>query len=84
MRNEGNFIAILRLLAKNKLVLHEHFTSGPKNAKYTSKTIQNKILEKGADQVREFYRSCLHNCSHFSLIADEVTSHGIVHLFASS
>ena len=33
LRNEGNSIAILRLLAKNKSVLHEHLTSGPKNAK---------------------------------------------------
>ena len=76
IRNEGNFIAVLRLLAKNKPMLHEHLTSGSKNAKYTSKTIQNEILEIAADQVREFYRSCLHNCPHFSLIADEVTSHG--------
>ena len=55
IRNEGNFIVVLRLLAKNKPMLHEHLTSGPKNAKYTSKTIQNKILEIAADQVREFY-----------------------------
>ena len=34
--NEGNFIAIVRLLAKNNAVLNEHLTSGPRNAKYTS------------------------------------------------
>ena len=69
-------------------MLHEHLTSGPKNAKYTSKTIQNEILEIAADQVREFYCSCLHNCPHFSLIADEVIfikwQRNIVRLFASS
>ena len=76
MRNEGNFIAMLRLLSKNNATLHEHLTFGAKNAKYTSKTIQNEILGIAADQIRGFYRSCLHRCSHFSLIADEVISHG--------
>ena len=43
-RNEGNFIAVLRLLAKN-------------------------------NQVCKFYWGCLWKCPHYSLIADEVTSH---------
>ena len=51
-------------------------TFGAKNTKYTSKTIQNEILGIAADQICGFYQSCLHCCSHFSLIADEVTSHG--------
>ena len=75
-KNEGNFIAILRLLAKNNETLNEHLIVGPKNAKYTSKTIQNEILEIAADQIRAFYQTCLESCPHFSLIADEVTSHG--------
>jgi hypothetical protein len=41
-----------------------------------SKTTQNEILEIAANQIRDFYRNCLQHCSHFSLIADEVTSHG--------
>ena len=44
LRNEGNFIAVLRLLAKNNGAFSEHLMLGPKNAKYTSKTIQNEIL----------------------------------------
>ena len=75
-RNEGNVIAIVRLLAKHNATLNEHLISGPKNAKYTSKTTQNEILEIAANQIRDFYRNCLQHCSHFSLIADEVTSHG--------
>ena len=55
MRNEGNFIAMLRLLSKNNAKLHEHLTFGAKNAKYTSKTIQNEILGIAADQIRGFY-----------------------------
>ena len=76
LRNEGNFIAILRLLAKNNKALSEHLILGPKNAKYTSKTVQNEILEIAADQIRAFYRTCIQKCPHFSLIADEATSHG--------
>lgn len=76
LRNEGNFIGVLRLLAKNNGALSELLMLGPKNAKYTSKTIQNKILETAVDQVRAFYQICLQKCPHYSLIADEVTSHG--------
>ncbi len=57
--NEGNFIALVRLLARNNSCWNEHLMSGPRNAKYTSKTIQNEILEIAADQIREFYRECL-------------------------
>jgi hypothetical protein len=41
-----------------------------------SKTIQNEILDIGAYQIRQFYRDCLKKCPHFSVMADEVTSHG--------
>ena len=39
-----NFISILQLLAEANSDLNEHLVSGPKNAKYTSKTIQHEIL----------------------------------------
>ena len=74
--NEGNFVSIIRLLAKTNHVLMDHLISGPKNAKYVSKTIQNEILDIAADQIREFYRECIRRSPHFSVIADEVTSHG--------
>ena len=38
--------------------------------------LQNEILQIAADQIREFCRICLKKCSHFSILADEVTSHG--------
>ena len=41
-----------------------------------SKTIQNEILGIAADQIQEFYRRCLRKSPHFSIMADEVTSHG--------
>ena len=74
--NEGNFISILRLLSKCNSDLKEHLLNGPKNARYISKTIQNEILGIAADQIREFYRRCLRKSPHFSIMADDVTSHG--------
>ena len=76
LNNEGNFIAVLRLLAKNIPELKEHLTSGPRNARYISKTVQNELIEIAADQIREFYRECLKSSPHFAIIGDEVTSHG--------
>ena len=52
--NEGNCIAILRLLAKSNADNHEHLLYGPKNAKYVSKTVQNEILDIAAGQICEF------------------------------
>ena len=59
--NEGNFIAILRLLAKADCDLERHLISGPRNAKYISKTIQNELLSIGADQIRSFIEIALVN-----------------------
>ena len=74
--NEGNFIAILRLLAQNNAVLREHVVSGARNAKYTSKTIQNEIIEVAADYIRSIYSDCINKCPHFSIMGDEVSSQG--------
>lgn len=74
--NEGNFIAMLRLVAKADCNLERHLISGPKNAKYVSKTIQNEILSISADYIRNFYQKCLDKSPHYAIIADETTSYG--------
>jgi len=76
VQNEGNFIALMRLLAEKVPVLKDHLTSGARNARYTSKTVQNEIIHVTADLIREFFQRCLQDNPHFSLIADETTSHG--------
>ena len=53
--NEGNFISILWLLAEANSDLKEHLVTGPKNAKYTSKTVQNEILGIAVNQIQDFY-----------------------------
>ena len=74
--NEGNFIAIIRLLADSNPVLKEHLISGPWNARYTSKTVQNEIIGVIADLIRDYFRQCLEKNPHFALIVDETTSQG--------
>ena len=66
----------MRLLAEANSDIKEHLINGPKNTKYTSKTVQNEILGIAANQIRDYYRSCLRKSPHFSIMADEVTSHG--------
>ena len=70
--NEGN---IIRLLAKSNPGLKDHLEHSPQNARYTSKTIQNEVIAVMANLIRDYFCQCLEKCPHFSLIADETTSH---------
>ena len=40
--NQGNFIELVRLRAQTDDILCRHLQNAPKNAVYTSKTIQNE------------------------------------------
>ena len=42
--NRGNFVATLQLLAKGSTILQNHLLYAKRNALYTSKTIQNEII----------------------------------------
>ena len=75
-QNEGNFIAILHLLAESNPELKRHLISGPANARYTSKTVLNEIISVMADLIRDYFQQCLEETPHFALIADETTSEG--------
>ena len=73
--NEGNFVAIIRMLVECNSSLKKHLISGSRNARYVSKTIQNEIIAVYADLIREHFRQCLQKCPHFALMADETASH---------
>ena len=64
---------MLSLIEENDEILRKHlFTS--KNAKYTSKAIQNQIIQMIWDFIPDkFLHAIRENDSVFSLIADEVT-----------
>ena len=42
--NRGNFIALAQLLAKGNNPLQKHLLSSSRQARYTSKTIQNDVI----------------------------------------
>lgn len=73
LTNQGVFKAILDHTAKSDPILQEHLEYGKKNQKYTSKTIQNQIIEVIADCLREDILAPLKNVKYFSVMADEVT-----------
>ena len=51
--NEGNFTAIIRLLAKSDSGLKDHLEHGPQNAHFTSKSIQNEVIAVKAALTRD-------------------------------
>ena len=73
-RNPGNFKAILELFAETDEILKNHLEYGKKNAKYTSKTIQNSIIEVIGQYVRKtIVEEITTEDAVFFIIADEVT-----------
>ena len=72
--NKGNFLAILQLMASKDSLLQTHLNSCHRNASYTSKTIQNEIIDIIGDQIRSSMTECLNQeDAFFAIIADEVT-----------
>ena len=51
--NRGNFLAILEAFADLDFILKQQLDTCKKNARYTSKTIQNDIIECINQQVQE-------------------------------
>ena len=74
--NHGNFVAVLQLMAKNDPILTKHLNSAKRNAKYTSKSIQNQITHIYANKIREKLTYSLRESNlPYTVIADETTDH---------
>ena len=73
--NEGNLIALLRYTAKSDKILANHLIHCKRNAKYTSKTIQNEIISSIRLVLHENLLAPLKAAkpSFYSVIADEAT-----------
>ena len=69
--NRGNFLEIMDLLSRHDQIIHDRLAHGPKNAKYTSPTIQNNIIAIMASQVRSSICSSVHKAGFYSIMADE-------------
>ncbi|XP_021358428.1 zinc finger MYM-type protein 1-like [Mizuhopecten yessoensis] len=72
--NKGNFLAILEMQAKHDDVLQQHLATGKKNAQYTSKVVQNEVIEVVGEYIRKENTRDLENDNAFySIMADEVS-----------
>ncbi|KAL2102076.1 hypothetical protein ACEWY4_003837 [Coilia grayii] len=68
--NPGNFLAILDTIAKHDPLIKKRLKAH-RNAKYTSKNIQNEILETLAEMVQQEIINEVKQSEVFSVIADE-------------
>lgn len=71
--NQGNFRALIQLLAESNAELHEHLESGKRNAQMTSKTVQNEIISVIGEYIRnEATKPLQLSSAIYTIIADEV------------
>ena len=71
--NEGNFVELVRFQAETDPVLAQHLAKSPRNACYTSKTIQNELVEVIGESIRSDIIAEVKRAKFYSVIADEVT-----------
>ena len=71
--NEGNFIQLVRFCAETDEVLADHLSNCPRNARYTSKTIQNELIQVAGGKIRTEILEEVKQAKFYSIIADEVT-----------
>ena len=72
--NIGNFVALLQLLVKGNNPLQKHLLSSSRQARYTSKPIQNDVIHLYASRIKERLAAELKTRDlPFTIIADEGT-----------
>ena len=72
--NHGNFIALLQYAVEaGDVILADHLKSAGRNALYTSKTVQNELIEICGDVIRDAILKEIRSASLFSVMADEAT-----------
>lgn len=71
--NPGNFKALLRFRVESgDETLRDHFAKAAKNATYSSKTIQNELIEATGDWIRRGILDDVKKARFFTVLADEV------------
>ena len=70
--NEGNFIELVRFRAETDQVLRKHLDNAPKNAKYTSKTIQNELIDVIGKAICNEIIEEVREARFYTVIADEL------------
>ena len=70
--NVGNFVELVRFRAETDPVLKRHLENSPKNAQYTSKTIQNQLIDIVGSHIQSEILDEIRKAKYFSIMADEV------------
>lgn len=72
--NKGNFRALLNYSVRSgNVALAKHLKEASKNAVYTSKTIQNDIIDCIGDHIRDKILGEIKEARWYSILCDEVT-----------
>ena len=71
--NQGNFIELVHFRAQTDEVLANHLKNAPRNALYTSKTIQNSLIEVVRQCILQDIISEVKQAHYYTIIADDVT-----------
>ena len=71
--NQGNFVELVRFRAETDDVLAKHLQNSPKNARYTSKTIQNELIQVIGNLICRGIIDEVKLSKFYTVIADEVT-----------
>ena len=71
--NPGNFIELVCFGAETDNILSEHLKNSPRNARYTSKTIQNELIEVVGKYICNEIIAEVKKSQYYTVIVDEVT-----------
>jgi len=70
--NDGNWRSLIRLtLRHGNTVLAQHLKTARRNATYTSKTVQNELLQAAGDLIQRRIVTAVNDVMFFSVLADE-------------
>ena len=68
--NEGNFLELMKLLAKYDSLLEQHLITSDRNATYLSPDIQNELIQSLSAQVLSNIVSEINEARYFAVIVD--------------
>ena len=70
--NQGNFIELVHFRAETDTFLSEHLANSPRNARYTSKTTQNELVEVIGMKIRNDILDEVKRARFYTIFADKV------------
>ena len=71
--NQENFIEMVRFRAETDHVLRTHLDRAPRNAQYTSKTIQNQLILIIGNYIRSEIIQEIKKAKFYTVLADELS-----------